>query len=65
MLSDTNNKAIWCRYLLIWPVSMSPGEKPGIFKGFGTDGHFTHEETGWMKKSTVTEQIVVENQSSL
>ncbi len=57
-------KAIWCRYLLIWPVSMSPGEKPRIFKGFGTDGYFTHEETGWMQKSTVTDHIVVENQSS-
>lgn len=42
---------------------MSPGEEPGIFKGFCTDGHFTLEETGWMQKSTVTEQIVVENQA--
>jgi len=42
---------------------MSPGEEPGIFKGFCTDGQFTLEETGWMQKSTVTEQIVVENQA--
>ncbi|KAL7872811.1 hypothetical protein AOLI_G00118820 [Acnodon oligacanthus] len=55
-----NEESMRCGQTLACMSSLlSPGEQPRIFKGLCTDGHFTHEEAGWMQKSTVTQQIML------